>query len=411
MKKLLIFLGLIVSLFSYGQGDSIQIASQTIDNTSPDNAFSWYYYISGTDTLINRFEAPHFQPFFFTSPNVYPRSAANNLTIGSTTNSSGYKLNVIGGDGYFSNNLRLNSRLIFSNASIWTSGTELYFNDAIAGTASLSDLLSGSAYTVGNGVKSTAGIIGLGNSLTENTTIDIDNYSFNVGNGTSTYLDLNNATGLSSLVSSNRLTLQSSDITLYAVGGFRLYSNGTTCATFHDYTTTPYGLIMPDWSTYNTNILNDTVDGAIMTFGATKAWVAAHGGTGSFGATENSVEVMADNNKQIMAFTQDGDHYTLIGLEADTITIITTNTTSVNVTSSKRIQVTGTGEITIQGFSGAVQGDEIHIANTTTNNLILKNNGTGTQKIQNGSDVTITGYGGAWLYFDGTKLVITALNQ
>jgi hypothetical protein len=405
MKKILLLLGLSLAFCNLKAQDTISAQDFTIYTNPSDTDYVWSF--NGADDY--RLNVTTFMPLRLSTTSILPKLSTYTLNIGTTTPQTTYKFNCIG-TGYFSGDLLLNTRLRFNNASIWNTGNELYFNSVTAGTQSLSDLLSGATYSLRNGLKSTSGYTELGGSLMENTTIDIDNYTFNVGNGTTTYLELNDATGLSSLVSSNRLTLQSSDLTLYAVGSFRLYSTGVVCPTWYDYTTTPYGLNMPDWSTYYTNILADTVNGAVMTFGAVKAYVASSGLIGD-DAIEDSAAVAESAINYIKVYNATLDSFDRFELETDTLTTITDSTVSVNVTSSKRIQVTDTEACAIFGFSGGVQGDVIDIANTTTNNLILKNNSTGTQKIQNGSDATITGYGGASLYCDGTMWIITSINQ
>lgn len=406
MKKILLLLGLLIAFYNLKAQDTISAQDFTITTNPSDTTFAWIF--DGADDY--KVNVTTFMPMRLSTTSILPKLSSYTLNVGTTTPQTTYKFNCIG-KGYFSDDLRLNTKLRISNGYLSYASSELQFYDEVSGLVSLSDLLTGATYSLRNGLKTNSGYTELGGSLTENTTIDIDSYVFNVGNGTTTYLSLDDGTGLSSLVTSNRLTLQGSDITLYSVGAFRLYSSGTTAPTWYDYTTTPYGLSMPDWATYWTNIQADNTDGAIMTYGATKAYLVSAGGAGGFGAIEDETTVLADPDKQIMVFDNDLTHYTPFDLATDTLTVLTDSTVSVNVTSSKRIQVTDTEACAIFGFSGAVQGDIINIANTSTNNLILKNNSTGTQKIQNGGDVTITGYGGATLYCDGTSLIIIGVNQ
>ena len=92
-------------------------------------------------------------------------------------------------------------------------------------------------------------------------------------------------------------------------------------------------------------------------------------------------------------------------------TTVTDSTTSVNISSANVVYVNDAEDCAIFGFSGGSTGDIIHVINISTNNLILKDNSTGTQKIMNGADVTITGYGGATLLYNGTYWFIIGKNE
>lgn len=98
-----------------------------------------------------------------------------------------------------------------------------------------------------------------------------------------------------------------------------------------------------------------------------------------------------------------------IGKIYDNSTYLSTNTSSnaLNVSGAKTIGInSSSGTITIGGLANGHAGDVVNLVKITSgNSLVLKNNySSGTQKIltNTGSDVTITNYGGAKLYFNGT---------
>ena len=73
-----------------------------------------------------------------------------------------------------------------------------------------------------------------------------------------------------------------------------------------------------------------------------------------------------------------------------------------------------TAASTLKGLSGGVAGQLLRILNTTATTLVLKHNGTGTQKfmISGGSDLTMTGqYNAVTLTFDGTYWYVTGKGQ
>jgi hypothetical protein len=85
-----------------------------------------------------------------------------------------------------------------------------------------------------------------------------------------------------------------------------------------------------------------------------------------------------------------------------TIVTVSDSVTSLDVENVDIVNVSDAEVCAIFGFANGDSGQIINIYNTTVNNLILKDNSTGTQKLMNGSDKTITGYGGVELYFNGT---------
>jgi hypothetical protein len=89
---------------------------------------------------------------------------------------------------------------------------------------------------------------------------------------------------------------------------------------------------------------------------------------------------------------------------------VTDSTTSVDVSDANIVEVNDPQNCAIFGFSGGTANDIIYVYNKTTHTLILKDNSTGTQKIRNGSDITITGYGGAVLTFDGSYWFVNSYN-
>lgn len=128
-------------------------------------------------------------------------------------------------------------------------------------------------------------------------------------------------------------------------------------------------------------------------------------------AIEDSSEVAESATKQVKVYNSTGAYFDYYNLAPDTTYTITDSTVSVDVTNTRGVFVSDSEGCAIFGFANGVEGQEIWITNTTTNNLILKNNSTGTQKIQNGGDVTITGYGGATLTYNGTSWFIIGKNE
>lgn len=129
-------------------------------------------------------------------------------------------------------------------------------------------------------------------------------------------------------------------------------------------------------------------------------------------AAQDSAAVSA-SEKYVKVFDSTGTKFDYYSLEPDTVQTISDSTVSVNVINTSLIKVADSEACAIFGFVGGELGDHVALVNTTANNLILKDNSTGTQKILtgSGSDVTITGIGGAEFWFDGTYWYITGLNQ
>lgn len=123
-----------------------------------------------------------------------------------------------------------------------------------------------------------------------------------------------------------------------------------------------------------------------------------------FRTNDNEGKLTYTNDKFVFEYNN-GTEITLneYGVVENNIVTVNVDTQSVDVTDAKIVKVEGTGTVTLNGFSGGVTGQILHIINTSTNNLIILSESTGTQQLKNGAtNVTVYGYGGLTLVFDGT---------
>lgn len=128
-------------------------------------------------------------------------------------------------------------------------------------------------------------------------------------------------------------------------------------------------------------------------------------------AVQDSTEV-ANVDKSIKVYDRaTGNYYDFFDVEKDSSVTVTDSTVSVNVRFIKTIYVNDAEDCAIFGFSGGLADQSITVVNKSANVVILKNNSTGTQKIQNGGDLTITADGGAILLCDGTEWTIVGKNE
>lgn len=272
MKKLLL-LGLIfISYAVFGSGDSLNVATFSDNNQLDDDAYVWWWMIDGVDTLDYNIRGSYLQPFYRSSFTLYPRSLSYNLYLGTSSIPSGFAPNslklVCDGKSYFNNDAYFQNKVRFDGLTdgyIDYIGDQMYFYSATSGLYSLDQLATASALSIRNGLTTSSGYTELGGSLIKNTTIEIGSYTFKIGYESDNYLTLDNS--IITLQADNRLTLNGDDITLNSTNGFLFYSNGVgDSILYYDNTTTPLGIIMPDWSTYYTN-MGDTIEGAIVTLG------------------------------------------------------------------------------------------------------------------------------------------------
>lgn len=91
------------------------------------------------------------------------------------------------------------------------------------------------------------------------------------------------------------------------------------------------------------------------------------------------------------------------------VTTVTDSTVSVNVNGYGIVAVNDSQNCAINGFSGGSAGQIIYLVNVGSTNIVLKHNGSGTQKMQIAADVTITSAGGATLYCNGTAWYIVSV--
>lgn len=151
----------------------------------------------------------------------------------------------------------------------------------------------------------------------------------------------------------------------------------------------------------------------------------------------NAVNVNASNNQPTNINTGTSTGLVTIGGGSGTAAI---NTTAWGITTAgiasvgsiivaqdtcKGVRATGkavgglgvlrvTAACTLQGLTGGVTGQLLRILNTSATTLVLKHNGTGTQKfmISGAGDLTLTGqYNSVTLSFDGTYWFITGKGQ
>jgi hypothetical protein len=173
-----------------------------------------------------------------------------------------------------------------------------------------------------------------------------------------------------------------------------------------------------------TGTLGTTITGAAVNLNASSNF-ATNIGTG----TSNALVTIGGGsgtialNSSVWGITAAGVASGLTGLT--TSGVITGGSLVVGVDTCKGVRTTGksvaglgllrvTAACTLQGLVGGVTGQLLRIINTSNTTLVIKHNGSGTQKfmISGAGDLTLTGqYNALTLIFDGTNWYVTGKGQ
>jgi hypothetical protein len=319
MKKYLIAIGLMFyALVGYSQADSVNLAGLPIDNTVSDSARFWYWEVEPDgDTVDYNVLGQYLQILQRNSFNIYPRSNSMNLVLGnaSWSGKNARKL-YVAGRGEFTSDLYLGSYLRFGNNYISGSGNDLIFYDVTSGVQKLSDLIGGgTSSTIGSGLSTVAGTTKIGGTLDQNTIFELGGNLFHVTQ-TGLYSDYLYINPYASTVLGNpyTVTVQSATIDIYASAAFRLREL-SNINIFSDLNTVPYGLTYDAWSTYWTNIKNDTIDAALVSYGMLKSY----SGGGGLSGTEDSSSVAESSEKYLVVYDSTKAYYDFWELSEETV--------------------------------------------------------------------------------------------